>query len=74
MVADRAAAIDRYADELDARDDLAAFLAPLAGADLACYCPLDEACHADVLLAALAGLAMPSPERPAPVEVVNPGT
>lgn len=26
------------------------FLAPLRGKDLACYCNLDEACHADVLL------------------------
>ena len=25
----------------------------LAGHDLACWCPLDEPCHADVLLAAL---------------------
>ena len=25
-------------------------LAPLAGRDLACWCPLDEPCHADVLL------------------------
>jgi hypothetical protein len=27
----------------------------LAGRDLACWCPLDEACHADVLLAAVNG-------------------
>lgn len=26
------------------------FLAPLRGHDLACWCPLDEPCHADVLL------------------------
>jgi len=26
--------------------------AELEGRDLACYCPLDEPCHADVLLAA----------------------
>ena len=25
-------------------------LAELRGKDLACYCPLDEPCHADVLL------------------------
>jgi hypothetical protein len=29
----------------------------LAGRDLACWCPLDEACHADVLLAAVNGRA-----------------
>lgn len=26
------------------------FLAPLRGKDLACWCPLDQACHADVLI------------------------
>lgn len=26
------------------------WLAPLAGKDLACWCPLDQPCHADVLL------------------------
>lgn len=25
-------------------------LTPLSGKDLACFCPLDRACHADVLL------------------------
>jgi hypothetical protein len=25
-------------------------IAPLRGKDLACFCPLDEPCHADVLL------------------------
>jgi hypothetical protein len=29
----------------------------LAGRDLACWCPLDEACHADVLLAVANGTA-----------------
>ena len=29
--------------------------AALAGHDLACWCPLDDACHADVLLAVAAG-------------------
>lgn len=29
---------------------LAEFLAPLRGKDLACWCPLDCACHADVLI------------------------
>lgn len=31
-------------------DALEAFLAPLRGRDLACWCPLDQPCHADVLL------------------------
>lgn len=31
-------------------DDLEALLAPLKGRDLACWCPQDEPCHADVLL------------------------
>lgn len=26
------------------------WLDPLRGKDLACFCPLDQACHADVLL------------------------
>jgi hypothetical protein len=26
------------------------FLAPLRGKDLACWCPVDQPCHADVLL------------------------
>ena len=50
----RAEAVRRY------RDDLLAGRLPitvddvrreLRGRDLACYCPLDEPCHADVLLA-----------------------
>ena len=31
--------------------DLAAAIAGLRGHDLACWCPLDQPCHADVLLA-----------------------
>lgn len=30
---------------------VAAWLAPLRGRHLACFCPLDKPCHADVLLA-----------------------
>jgi hypothetical protein len=50
----REEAVHRYRDDLlagrlavsveDARQEL-------GGRDLACYCPLDEPCHADVLLA-----------------------
>jgi hypothetical protein len=29
---------------------VAGLLAPLRGHDLACWCPLDQPCHADVLL------------------------
>ena len=35
---------------LAAPDDLTEKLAPLRGRDLACWCPLDGPCHADVLL------------------------
>jgi hypothetical protein len=31
-------------------DTLTRWLAPLRGHDLACWCPLDQPCHADVLL------------------------
>ena len=31
-------------------EDYEAWLAPLRGKNLACYCPLDRPCHADVLL------------------------
>lgn len=34
----------------DEGDRLREWLAPLAGRDLACWCPLDQPCHADVLL------------------------
>jgi hypothetical protein len=50
----RAEAIARFAAALDAgdvgytHDDV---VRELAGHDLACWCPLDEPCHADVLLA-----------------------
>ncbi|WP_280470981.1 DUF4326 domain-containing protein [Nocardia cyriacigeorgica] len=34
----------------DEPDQLRRWLAPLRGRDLACWCPLDQPCHADVLL------------------------
>jgi hypothetical protein len=34
----------------DEAERLRDWLAPLAGLDLACWCPLDQPCHADVLL------------------------
>lgn len=49
------AAVALYRDLLKARqrdeaDRLRKWLAPLVGKDLACWCPLGEPCHADVLL------------------------
>jgi Domain of unknown function (DUF4326) len=51
----RAEAIDRYARALAGGSDQLPFTASdvvreLAGHDLACWCPLDVPCHADVLL------------------------
>ncbi|MBF9351384.1 DUF4326 domain-containing protein [Mycobacteroides chelonae] len=34
----------------DESDRLREWLAPLRGHDLACWCPLDQPCHGDVLL------------------------
>jgi Domain of unknown function (DUF4326) len=31
-------------------EEASALLAPLRGKDLACWCPLDQPCHADVLV------------------------
>jgi hypothetical protein len=51
----RQAAVDRFRSEMlwdfsrfaDLRED---YLWQLRGRDLACWCPLDQPCHADVLL------------------------
>jgi hypothetical protein len=46
----RAEAVRRYGSYLlEHRPDLIAQLPQLRGRPLACYCPLDEPCHADVL-------------------------
>lgn len=37
-------------DPAPTREDIAAAFAELRGKDLACWCPLDQPCHADVLL------------------------
>lgn len=37
------------------------FLWPLRGKDLACWCPLDQPCHADVLLELANATQEPSP-------------
>jgi hypothetical protein len=48
--AERAEAVRRFEREhLPSRPDLLAQLPELRGKQLACYCPLDELCHADVL-------------------------
>lgn len=48
-------AVDRFREECQkraTRDHVGyvAWLGPLRGRDLACWCPLDEPCHVDVLL------------------------
>jgi Domain of unknown function (DUF4326) len=44
-------AIAAFADYLKQRlADEPAFLEPLRGKNLACWCPLNESCHADLLL------------------------
>jgi len=49
---DEAEAVARYRAflEANAAASLALLLAPLRGRDLACWCRLDQPCHADVLL------------------------
>ena len=55
----REEAVELYRYTLAGRSTryLQAFLAPLLGKDLACRCPLDRPCHADVLLELLATVA-----------------
>ena len=45
-------AVDAYCDWLHRHlpERLETKLAPLRGKNLACWCPLDQPCHADVLL------------------------
>jgi hypothetical protein len=52
--AGRAAAVALFITWFTARPDLlAAARRQLTGRDLACWCPLDQPCHADVLLTAI---------------------
>jgi hypothetical protein len=44
------AATLRWVEDYDDREAVEAFVAPLRGKNLACWCPLDQPCHADVLL------------------------
>ncbi|MBK9178916.1 MAG: DUF4326 domain-containing protein [Acidimicrobiales bacterium] len=49
---DRAHAVELYRRHLAEHPELAAAIRQhLAGHDLACWCPLTEPCHADLLLA-----------------------
>jgi hypothetical protein len=57
-------ALQLYSEHLAAHPELAqAALSELAGRDLACWCRLDQPCHADVLLAA-SGLCAARAGRP----------
>lgn len=57
-IEDRAAAVTAYRRYLAERPELiAAARAELVGQHLACWCPLDQPCHADVLLAVANGSA-----------------
>lgn len=48
----------RHRDAMDERRDwIITNIGELAGRDLACWCPLDQPCHADVLLDLLAAEA-----------------
>jgi hypothetical protein len=48
----RAEAVRRFAEDLAHMPEAErrAWLAPLRGKNLWCYCPLDQPCHVDVLL------------------------
>lgn len=51
---DRGLAVALYARWLDATlEEDPGFLTDLEGYELGCYCPLDQPCHADVILARL---------------------
>ena len=53
---DRASSVAAFTRDLDADPELvAAVRRELAGRDVACWCPLDVPCHADVLLLVAAG-------------------
>ena len=55
-IEDRAAAVAAYWHYLAARPELMAVArTELAGKHLACWCPLDQPCHADALLAVANG-------------------
>lgn len=56
----RAEALRLYAEHLHGNPALAARIRrDLTGRDLACWCPPDRPCHADLLLAVAAGSGLP---------------
>lgn len=66
-----AQAVTLYRDDLTASieeggadyDELRQALAALRGHDLACWCPLDQPCHADVLLEIANGPSLPRAKK-----------
>ena len=50
VVHTRAQAVELYRRHLELHPLSADDIAKLCGKDLACFCPLDQPCHADVLL------------------------
>jgi hypothetical protein len=61
----RATVTDKFRRHVEsfARMPLEAFLSPLRGHDLACWCPLDQPCHADVLLELANAAATPTADQ-----------
>ena len=59
--------VAKYRAYLLKRPDLMAALPELRGADLACWCKPDEACHADVLIE-LANRSRAKPSRTKPAK------
>jgi len=54
--------LERYSNWLSERiADDPNFLDPLMGKDLACWCPLDRPCHADILLSRIEWLKAAKP-------------
>lgn len=58
FIADRTVAVAEYRRASDrSHPSIPSDVSELAGRDLACWCPLDEPCHADVLLELANGVA-----------------
>lgn len=52
VIGDKATAVRAFRQDMDLllQSEIDEELAPLRGKDLACWCPLNQTCHADVLL------------------------
>lgn len=61
---------EMVAGECESLGRLPNYIASLRGRDLACWCRLDQPCHADVLLAVAnsPGMTFPEPPEPARIE------